>query len=181
MRKLSLNAAYLFKYPMLEWHNEIQSMCRERTVCTVCTVCTLCVRIQRFHVPSCLGHIGVPDQSCGSWTLFLMQICLNIFYLLLISNYIFRHFRGQDKSAVCILDNLLKGVARGVLVYPWPPPPLCKPFLSKQPTIFRGENAMTIMFDPVWPPLWKILATPLLLIQVYKRSGTTHRFVAVVL
>ena len=27
--------------------------------------------------------------------------------------------------------------------------PLCKPFLSKQPTIFHGENAMTIMFDTV--------------------------------
>ena len=27
--------------------------------------------------------------------------------------------------------------------------PLCKPFLSKQPTIFRGENAMTILFDTV--------------------------------
>ena len=26
---------------------------------------------------------------------------------------------------------------------------LCKPFLSKQPTIFRGENAMTILFGPV--------------------------------
>ena len=32
---------------------------------------------------------------------------------------------------------------------PVTPPPLCKPFLSKQPTIFRGENAMTIMFDTV--------------------------------
>ena len=30
-----------------------------------------------------------------------------------------------------------------------PVTPLCKPFLSKQPTIFRGENAMTIMFDTV--------------------------------
>ena len=30
-----------------------------------------------------------------------------------------------------------------------PPSPLCKPFLSKQPTIFRGENAMTIIFDTV--------------------------------
>ena len=42
-------------------------------------------------------------------------------------------------------------------------PPLCKPFLSKQPTILRGENAMTILFDPVRPPqpLRKILATPL--------------------
>ena len=50
----------------------------------------------------------------------------------------------------------------GELGCPWPPPPpLCKPFLSKQPTIFRGENAMTIMFDTVWLPLWKILATPL--------------------
>ena len=36
---------------------------------------------------------------------------------------------------------------RGVLGCPWPP--LCKPLLSKQPTIFRGENAMTIMFDTV--------------------------------
>ena len=36
----------------------------------------------------------------------------------------------------------------GVPVTP-PPPILCKPFLSKQPTIFRGENAMTIMFDTV--------------------------------
>ena len=30
-----------------------------------------------------------------------------------------------------------------------PVTPLCKPFSSKQPTIFRGENAMTIMFDTV--------------------------------
>ena len=35
------------------------------------------------------------------------------------------------------------------------------PFLSKQPTIFRGKNAMMIMLDTVWLPLWKILATPL--------------------
>ena len=41
-------------------------------------------------------------------------------------------------------------------------PPFVSLFLSKQPTTFRGENAMTIMFDTVWPPpLWKILATPL--------------------
>ena len=26
-------------------------------------------------------------------------------------------------------------------------PSICKPFLRKQPTIFRGETAMTIMFD----------------------------------
>ena len=31
-------------------------------------------------------------------------------------------------------------------------PRLCKPFLSKQPTIFRGENTMTIMFVTVLPP-----------------------------
>ena len=36
-----------------------------------------------------------------------------------------------------------------------PPPPLCKPFLSKTPTIFRGENAMTIMFDTAWSPFEK--------------------------
>ena len=30
-----------------------------------------------------------------------------------------------------------------------PVTPLCKPFLRKQPTIFRGENAMTIRFDTV--------------------------------
>ena len=28
-------------------------------------------------------------------------------------------------------------------------PPLVSLFLSKQPTIFRGVNAMTILFDPV--------------------------------
>ena len=44
----------------------------------------------------------------------------------------------------------VKGVARGALGCPWAP--LCKPFLSKQPIIFHGENAMTIMFDTVWPP-----------------------------
>ena len=43
-----------------------------------------------------------------------------------------------------------KGVARGVLGCPWPP--FVSLFLSKQPTISRGENAMTIMFDTVWPP-----------------------------
>ena len=31
-------------------------------------------------------------------------------------------------------------------------PPFVSLFLRKQPTIFRGENAMTIMFDTVWPP-----------------------------
>ena len=41
------------------------------------------------------------------------------------------------------------GVARGGPVVPVTPPPPCKSFLSKQPTIFRGENAMTIMFDTV--------------------------------
>ena len=39
---------------------------------------------------------------------------------------------------------------RGVLGCPWPP--LYTPFLSKQPAIFRGENAMTIMFDTTCPP-----------------------------
>ena len=43
-----------------------------------------------------------------------------------------------------------KGVARGVLGCPWSP--FVSLVLSKQPTIFRGENAMTISFDPVWPP-----------------------------
>ena len=42
-----------------------------------------------------------------------------------------------------------KGVARGGSWGARDPPPLCKPFLSKQPTVFRGENAMTIMFDKV--------------------------------
>ena len=41
----------------------------------------------------------------------------------------------------------LVGVARGGPGVPVTP--LCKPFLSKQPTIYRGENAMTILFDPV--------------------------------
>ena len=40
-----------------------------------------------------------------------------------------------------------KGVARGVLGAR--DPPFVSIFLSKQPTIFRGENAMTILFDPV--------------------------------
>ena len=31
-------------------------------------------------------------------------------------------------------------------------PPFVSLFLSKQPTIFRGKNAMTILFDTVWPP-----------------------------
>ena len=33
-----------------------------------------------------------------------------------------------------------------------PPPPYVNLFLRKQNTIFRGENAMTIIFDTVWPP-----------------------------
>ena len=43
------------------------------------------------------------------------------------------------------------GVARGggPGVPVSPPPPFVSLFLSKQPTIFRGENAMTIMFDTV--------------------------------
>ena len=40
-----------------------------------------------------------------------------------------------------------KGVARGGTGVPVTP--LCKPFLRKQRIIFRGENAMTIMFDTV--------------------------------
>ena len=42
-------------------------------------------------------------------------------------------------------------------------PPLCKTFLSKQPTIFRGENARCgeyLLFDKVWPPLWKSWLRP---------------------
>ena len=71
-----------------------------------------------------------------------------------------------------------KGVARegpGVPVTP----PFFKPFLTKQPTT-GGENAMTIPcpewqsgeyphFDTVWPPLWKILATPLR--KYWKKRG----------
>ena len=45
---------------------------------------------------------------------------------------------------LCAVD---KGVARGGPGVPVTPP--CKPLLRKQPTIFRGENAMTIMFDTV--------------------------------
>ena len=41
----------------------------------------------------------------------------------------------------------LKGVARGGPRVPGTP--FISLFLSKQPTIFRGENAMTILFDPV--------------------------------
>ena len=40
------------------------------------------------------------------------------------------------------------GVARGGPGVPVTPP-LQGFFLSKQPTIFRGENAMTILVDPV--------------------------------
>ena len=50
-------------------------------------------------------------------------------------------------------------------------PPFCKPFLTKQPRT-GGENAMTFQlenvqtneyphFDTVWPPIWKIVATPM--------------------
>ena len=45
-----------------------------------------------------------------------------------------------------------KGVARGDPGVPVTPLPFVSLFLSKQPTIFRGENAMTIMFDTVWTP-----------------------------
>ena len=44
--------------------------------------------------------------------------------------------------------SFLRGVARGGS---WGArdPPFVSLFLCKQPTIFRGENAMTILFDPV--------------------------------
>ena len=42
---------------------------------------------------------------------------------------------------------MLMGVTRGVPGVPVIP--FVSLFLSKQPTIFRGENAMTIFFDPV--------------------------------
>ena len=45
------------------------------------------------------------------------------------------------------LQNIQQGRSEGVLGCPCPP--LCKPFLRKQPIIFHGENAMTIMFDTV--------------------------------
>ena len=52
---------------------------------------------------------------------------------------------GQDT-----LFSQCKGVARWGGGGPGVPvTPLCKPILRKQPIIFRGENAMTIMFDPV--------------------------------
>ena len=47
--------------------------------------------------------------------------------------------------------SISKGVARGGPGVPvnHPPPPFVSLFLRKQPTIFRGENAMTILFDSV--------------------------------
>ena len=39
-------------------------------------------------------------------------------------------------------------------------PPFASLFLSKQPTIFRGENVMTIMFDTVRPPFEKSWLRP---------------------
>ena len=64
-----------------------------------------------------------------------------------------------------------KGVARGVLGCPWPP--LLQTFLNQTTyNIVRWQKChddilsiVTIWyphFDTVWPPLWKILATPLL-------------------
>ena len=54
----------------------------------------------------------------------------------------FRTFTRVNTS-----DGCCKGVARGVLGAR--DPPFVSLFLSKQPTIFRGENAMTIVFDTV--------------------------------
>ena len=55
-------------------------------------------------------------------------------------------FVTLPKAGICI-----KGVAGGG--GGWgacdPPPPFVSLFLWKQPTMFRGENAMTIMFDTV--------------------------------
>ena len=44
--------------------------------------------------------------------------------------------------------SVFKGVVRGGPGVPVTPP-FVSLFLSKQPTIFRGENAMMIMFDTV--------------------------------
>ena len=78
-----------------------------------------------------------------------------------------------------------KGIARGSWC-PWPPPPFCMPFLSKQPTT-GGENITTISwpphFDTVWPPLpppsplWKILATPL--IKEYLQRNHTINYIPI--
>ena len=40
-------------------------------------------------------------------------------------------------------------------------PPFVSLFVSRQPTIFRWQSGEYPLYDPVWPPLWKILATPL--------------------
>ena len=53
----------------------------------------------------------------------------------------FRKSTGQNKG---VANGGGGGGVPGV-----PVTPLCKPFLRKQPIIFRGENAMTIMFDTV--------------------------------
>ena len=63
------------------------------------------------------------------------------------SNAFAMKVKGKGKYEAKLKFPKGKGVASGGPGVPVTH--LCKPFLSKQPTIFRGENAMTIVFDTV--------------------------------
>ena len=66
---------------------------------------------------------------------------------MLITNYTEAGLVQVDDNNNSKIIITCKGVARGS----WGAhdPTFVSLFLSKQPTIFRGENAMTILFDPV--------------------------------
>ena len=58
------------------------------------------------------------------------------------------------KGKVVLLYSYCPWTLMGVARWSWGArdSPLYKPFLSKQPTIYRGVNAMTILFEPVCDP-----------------------------
>ena len=55
-----------------------------------------------------------------------------------------------------------KGVARGSWGPREPPLPFVSLFVRKQPAIFRWQSGEYPLYESVWPPLWKTLATPML-------------------
>ena len=63
-----------------------------------------------------------------------------------------------DSFHIHLRKTLFRGTARGVFVCLWPPSPLFKPFLSKQPTT-GSKNDVTIWWT-VWPPFEKSWLRP---------------------
>ena len=55
-------------------------------------------------------------------------------------------------------------------------PPFVSLFVSKQPTIFRWQFGEYPMYESVWPPLWKILATPMYIAKISNASQWAKRW-----